>query len=445
MTKKIISILLSMLMVMSVCAAALAENTDGSGDVQTQDGAAVESDDTSQTDASAEDAAESGETDNGIGQQLQAITKDMLSAASDRYFEYRESVAGSAAGTDDIIIQGEDFVDYASTDVQVYANGDFEYTGEKSAAAYTGESSMAVWSFDVASSGLYNIKVAYTTESSRERTAERAVYIDGCIPFTDFSSVSFERVWTDIFQEEDQGYGENRFEIDSIGSEIRPSSTIVDGMIVKTLSSGDGTDIEIYLEAGNHSIIFESLKETLVIDYIEICHDDDLPSYSDYISGCESKGDSYYNGESIKIEAEQMTTKSIFSIYASSDRTNSSVSPASSGGTTLNIIGTSAWSSNGEWVEWTVDAPSDGLYTVAVKYRQSSSEGLYVSRKVYINGEVPFKEAQAVRFEYADSWTLKRLGDANGNVYYFHLNKGENTIRLEVTQGDMFNVTEELT
>ncbi|MBQ8533752.1 MAG: extracellular solute-binding protein [Clostridia bacterium] len=428
MTKKIVSVLLCVLMVLSVCVTAFAEETAN----QTV------------TDETVTDGALAPEV---TPEQNNVDLSTGLIVSSTRYYKYFDAIKGTPVGTDNIIIQGEDFIaEKSSEDVVQYSeNSDrFSYNGS---AVKTNESSIVTWKFKTEHTGRYNITVHYTTESAKDRTAERGIYIDGVMPFTAFSSVAFERTWTDKFQAEDQGYGygENRFEVDAIGSEIRPESYIVDNLISKTIVAGDGTNAQIYIETGEHELTFQSHKETLVIDYIEITAPKDAVSYSSYLSAAEKSGVKKYTGSSIQYEGEQMSSKSIFAIYASSDRTNSAVSPASSGGTTLNIIGTSSWSANGDWVEWTVNAPEDGLYNIGVKYRQSAAEGLFVSRRVYINGEVPFKEAEAVRFEYVDEWTIKRIGDDEGNPFFFHLNKGENTIRLEVTQGDMYNITEQLT
>lgn len=429
MTKKIFSILLSVLLVLSVCVCAFADEAVKDETVTEQQ------------------ITDGEQTEEQVPEQNNVDLSSGLQKNETRYYKYFASIKDKPAGTDNIIIQGEDFIaDKSTADVTQYSeNGDkFNYDGS---AVYTDEESVVTWKFNVEHSGRYYITVHYTTESSKQRTAERGIYIDGVMPFSGFSSIAFERTWADVFQKEDQGYGygENRFEVDAIGSEIRPESVVLDNAIAKTIVAGDGSNAQIYIEAGEHYLTFESHKEVLVIDKIEITAPVDAPAYATYLAEAEKNGVKKYTGESIQYEGELMSSKSIFAIYASSDRTNSAVSPSSSGGTTLNIIGTSSWSLNGDWIEWTVNAPEDGLYNIGVKYRQSAAEGLFVSRRVYVNNEVPFKEAEAVRFEYVDEWTIKRIGDDAGNPFLFHLNKGENTIRLEVTQGDMYNITEQLT
>ena len=104
--------------------------------------------------------------------------------------------------------------------------------------------------------------------------------------------------------------------------------------------------------------------------------------------------------------------------------------------TKYNTFGKEQWQNVGEWVEYEIDVAEDGYYSIAFRYKQSLLSGMYVSRKVYIDGEVPFVEAASCRFGYTDKWDIKYLG-SDGTEYEFYLTKGKHTIRFEATLGDM--------
>lgn len=69
--------------------------------------------------------------------------------------------------------------------------------------------------------------------------------------------------------------------------------------------------------------------------------------------------------------------------------------------------------------------------------------GTFVSRQLLVNGEVPFREASRLRFNYSSSWQANGLNtgdlDSEGNLitYKVYLEEGVNDITLKVVLGDM--------
>ena len=86
-----------------------------------------------------------------------------------------------------------DLFDYtAEGDVEVYSN----YEGADK-ALYTGTGSLVTWKVNVPETGFYNLYMEYLIPKSRGVAAERAVYVNGQIPFEDALNISFTRIWTD--------------------------------------------------------------------------------------------------------------------------------------------------------------------------------------------------------------------------------------------------------
>ena len=64
---------------------------------------------------------------------------------------------------------------------------------------------------------------------------------------------------------------------------------------------------------------------------------------------------------------------------------------------------------------------------------------MFTSRRVLINGETPFAEASYCQFPYNDTWRVRPLN--NGETEFeFYLEKGKNTIELEVVLGGMSEI-----
>lgn len=110
----------------------------------------------------------------------------------------------------------------------------------------------------------------------------------------------------------------------------------------------------------------------------------------------------------------------------------------------MNKIGGSQWKVAGDWIEWDINVPKDGLYTLSVKGRQNYNRGFVSSRSVSIDGECPFDECNIISFQFDNDWQMLTLGDEEGNPYQFALTAGTHTIRLEVTLGELGDILTDL-
>ena len=70
-----------------------------------------------------------------------------------------------------------------------------DFEGEKQ-ALYTDTGSLVTWKVQIPETGYYNLYAEYLIPESRGVAAERAVYLNGEIPFEDARDISFTRIWT---------------------------------------------------------------------------------------------------------------------------------------------------------------------------------------------------------------------------------------------------------
>ena len=115
------------------------------------------------------------------------------------------------------------------------------------------------------------------------------------------------------------------------------------------------------------------------------------------------------------IQGEDSVLRSDSSLYAKYDRAAPNTQPYSVTNTVLNYVGGDAWRSAGQWIEWEIEAPADGLYNITIKGRQNYSRGSVSSRSMYIDGEIPFEEMKEVSFSYDNDWNCMTLADENGD------------------------------
>lgn len=109
-------------------------------------------------------------------------------------------------------------------------------------------------------------------------------------------------------------------------------------------------------------------------------------------------------------QAETADVKTDSAIKQGTDRTDAATMPADPVFLKLNMISGDGWKLPGQTIFWTVDVPQDGNYKIGLRYRQADMQGLFVSRRLLIDGAPPFAEAENLRFQYHESWKYKELG-----------------------------------
>lgn len=110
------------------------------------------------------------------------------------------------------------------------------------------------------------------------------------------------------------------------------------------------------------------------------------------------------------------------------------MTPYSSSVIKINTIGGLNWRIPGQWIEWEVDVPETGFYKLAFKTQQNYVRGIYSTRKLTIDGTVPFAEMAKVPFRYKSSYRLDIMG--GNEPYLYKLEQGKHVVRLEVSLGE---------
>lgn len=305
-------------------------------------------------------------------------------------------------------------------------------------ALYTEADSLVTWEVDIPEAGFYNIYMEYMTVESRGVAAERALYINGELPFDGADNMTFDRQWVDG----------SAVKVDNQGNEIRPTQIEKYSWQSSFFEDDRGYVVEpyvFYFEKGKNTIALEAVNEPLIIGKLTIQGKQEQDTYEEYLAkqpGKEATGEglTYYK----KIQGEESTVRSDASLYAKYDRSSPTTEPYSVMNTVLNYTGGDAWRLPGQWIEWEFEVPEDGYYNITVKGRQNYQRGSVSSRAIYIDGEIPFQEVGAIGFDYDNDWNMLTLSDGEGNPYKFYLTAGKHTIRMEAVMGEIGPILEEL-
>lgn len=349
------------------------------------------------------------------------VTVDNLSGSS--YFEYSQKFSSEKLGTEELTLELSDYNQIVGEVSLKNENGIL--------SLYTAENSLVEWCVKIPESGLYNLKITYKAADENRNEILRELRIDDSIPFDEAADLELSRVW------------ENATEIlqDSQGNDLYQEQKqvfISQTELFDDISGYYSDPFKFYFTEGLHKVSLLASQGSIEIENLSLCPPVELIEYDDYIKEKETSGLKAENlKEPIKIQAEEMTVKSSAMLSAVSDRSSPALEPAVGKSSKLNILGGGRFNANGQWVEYEInDIPKDGLYTLVFKAKQNSSKGVKVSRDIYVNGEIPFKEAKNFEFDYSTKYKNITLGDGE-NPYLVYLKKGSNTLRIEASLGSI--------
>ncbi len=357
---------------------------------------------------------------------------DILNAIS--YSEYIKKYADEEKGSKELTAE---FLG-ATASVKVLNN----YYGEDNVLLIP-EVGSVTWKVDVPKDALYAIQIEYCQYEGKTNSIERVFYLNGAVPFSGARSVILSKTWKYDYHKDANGNetfeqkGEEGFEND-----VRPSvseNPTWNTYLITDSSGYYNYPYEFFFSKGENTITLEGSRESAVIKSIKLIPVEEQISYEDYLK---LYPDNAQAGVIEKIEAEHTTNVSNVTVYPVHDRTSPITSgltgPQSAKVTKYNTIGGAQWQNVGEWVEYEIEVPkgASGYYGIAFRYKQNLLSGMFVSRRVYIDGEIPFDEANYCTFNFSDNWDVKYLGNGD-EEYKFYLSEGKHTIRFEAVLGDM--------
>ncbi|HZG85822.1 extracellular solute-binding protein [Paenibacillus sp.] len=307
-----------------------------------------------------------------------------------------------------------------------------EWEGRRNVAEWN-EGDAIEWEVDIPEAGDYTVTVGYYPLEGTGQDIELAMTVDGK-PAAGGEPLRLTRAWRDEAGPIRQ----------SRGNDLRPRQLEQRMWMRGAVLRPGELEIEplaLDLEKGRRRIRIESVREGAVIADVTLAKRAAPAPYAEYVR---SQGVAAAGGEAeragdviVKMQAEQAYLKSSSGLYPTMDRASPLTEPYHPVKLRVNTIGGSNWDTPGQWISWQAEVPKDGWYKIGMRYRQNKVKGAFVSRKIAIDGAVPFEELQNVRFPYGLDWAVREPGGGNGKPYLVYLTKGMHEIRMEVTLGEL--------
>ncbi|MGN0492427.1 MAG: extracellular solute-binding protein [Acutalibacteraceae bacterium] len=358
--------------------------------------------------------------------QKNDITADSDTAdlSDESYFYGYEKISDTKILENDIELLAKDAV----TD-----GGELKTVYEKAAIVLDSTNEWCEWCFSVSEPVSFNISMEYLPDLNSTSSISVSISIDGRSPFSEAGNLTLSRKWQSVLNE-----GDEPFERDSKGNEVRPEQVQVADWLIATFENSQGLYDEPYLfsvSGGTHKIRITVAETSVSLSKITLGVSR-APSYDEYIEAC---GGQTASGDEITyLQAELAESTTSASLYPTYDKLNAATVPSDPCHTRLNTIGGSNWADQGDSISWKVNIKEAGLYKIAFRARQNVNSGLISYRKILINGELPFEEASAIPFSYSQNWKMFTLGNGE-REYYLYLKPGD-TLTMVSTTGETAKV-----
>lgn len=344
------------------------------------------------------------------------------------YYSYIQKYSAQAQPGQPIVLQA---VDYSHSDHQPQKTAD---------TLRTEENGYVEWEVDVKAPGLYHIRLEYLATGGRSSSIIRSIKIDGELPFEEARSVEFNRIWVD--KRDAQG---NTIREAPNGNQIRPEQEEIRQWQSAYIRDSVGyypDPFRFYFSQGRHTICLEAVREPMEIKTITLCQMEQPPAYEE--AKKQFKTDSVPQVEPIKLQGEYADLKSDPMLVPIYDRSNASMEPSDPMKLKLNCIGSTQWQMNGQTISWKFRVAENGLYNIHFRGVQNAKNGSVSSRRIYINGRVPYQELNDYAVPYSTQWKMYTLGDGTQSFAFYFEKDTEYEIKFEVTLGQLAPIIREV-
>jgi len=346
------------------------------------------------------------------------------------YKDYISQYSSTNKPQEKYVIDAKDYVRTEAMEVVLYEN----YEGMDGTSVKTEENGMIEYEVNIEETGLYNMAFTYYPIQGKGSAIQRAVFIDGQLPYEQLNMVEFPRVWVNAI---------DQWEQDNQGNDLKPSQIEKPQWMERYLYDSEGYEtgkLFIYLEKGVHTISLISQKEPMLLRHIHLENVPETKTYQDTKDTYKTNGYTQTSGQLVRINAEDANRKSSQMLYPVQDQSSPAIYPYSAKMLKNNAIGGNNWRLLGQWIEWDFEVEESGLYHMAFHARQNFIKGMNATRKITIDGEIPFQELCDYGFGYKQNWQVEELQDESNQQYEFYLEKGKHTLGMEVVLGDFAGI-----
>ncbi|MBN2222604.1 MAG: ABC transporter substrate-binding protein, partial [Vallitaleaceae bacterium] len=290
-----------------------------------------------------------------------------------------------------------------------------EVEAEKVKAIQVAYKESALFEFDLATEGLYEVLVHYQVANANLLPTKVAFSINDEVPYRELKNILFENEW---ITDEEVSY-------DRYGNEIAATPRKELKWQEKAVMDGAYRYSDALLlpfREGINTLELSVVEGEIAIASFELRKRNALPSYeSQEVSG----------EEVLVIEGEAIHSRSDSSIRANGEY-DVNLFPYSSTKKVLNILDGGSFKKSGQKVSYEVEVKKAGYYYLAMNYRQVDRVDYPVFVDVAINGEIPNEFLKNYPLGYGTKYQRKTLKTANEPIAVY-LEEGVSILSLTLS------------
>lgn len=286
------------------------------------------------------------------------------------------------------------------------------------------QGSSVSFTVEIQTPGRYVISATYTAIDGATAPVELELLLDGALPYKEAGSVLLYRLFINdpasVFQ-------------DGLGNDL--TQQLIEAVVLQqtTLRASSGyvaDPLELTLGQGVHTITFTAVRGGLIISRLALEPPAEPAAY------VQPEGDNALT--SVRVQGEDAAFRNDAALTALSDRASAITEPNRGALISMNIIGGPAYAKPGSSLTWEVDVPESGVYELRLRARQNYAHSFYAIRTLFVDGEIPFQEAEEFAFPYGGGFQIYVLG--GDTPYRLYLTKGKHTITLTATLGSQAEI-----
>jgi ABC-type glycerol-3-phosphate transport system substrate-binding protein len=286
------------------------------------------------------------------------------------------------------------------------------------------------WTIDVPEDGRYELSWDVANGIETLVNPEAALTIDGTYPVYELRRLIFPHTFIDTA---------STFKVDRYGNDMPiplQRQSVWTKATLRDANFEQPFPLAIYLTKGTHTVSLTMTIGSITLGDFTLSSRQSLMTYAAYQA---LHGSASTQGTKIVLEAELPASRNSTSVMTGAQR-NLNLSPYDSSTLRMNILSGDGWKQSGTSVTYSFTVPKAGLYHLNLFAQQGAKSNFTVYRKLLINGEVPFVEANAIPITYSTAYRNVIVGGEA--PYGLYLNAGINTITLEATVSPYQSVIE---
>lgn len=369
---------------------------------------------------------------NRISLYAEQADPELVYSEHESYSDYFDEYIRKTPAASEVTVKGTDYCSVSDGSFSVGTYGTADDIVKDNVLIWDSAQGKVTYKVNIPETGIYNMAVSYCPVESTTTSIDLSLSIDGKIPFDSASRLRLNKVWIN----------EHEITENSSGNQIRPSQIQYSKWMESEINDPDGLfndPLIFYLEKGMHEFTFEAERAFIALEYFKLCHHETPAPYRELKPSESEKKKT--PSTLFRIEGEDALYKSDSTLYPTSDNSSYLASPSRPGKIVYNTIGDNNWNKAFQTITWEIPAEEiseDGWYRVGVKARQQYMRGFNSSRRISIDGKVPYEEFENIRFRYDTEWTTVTPQTVYGEDMYVYLTAGEDhTISLEAVPGDI--------